>query len=49
MNTFDQKPNFNYYWNHQFHKLVNKLPEKKTISLLHTNICSLQGNFENLK
>ena len=38
MNTSDQKPNFNYYHNHQFHKLVNKLPEIKTFSLLHTNI-----------
>ena len=42
MNTFDQKPNFNYYHNHQFHKLVNKLPENKTFSLLHTNICYTQ-------
>ena len=45
MNTFDQKASFNYYQNHQFHMLVNELPENKT---LHTNICSLQGNFENL-
>ena len=36
MNTFDQKPNFDYYQSHQFHKLVNKLPENKTLSLLHT-------------
>ena len=49
MNTIDQKSNFNYYHNHQFHKLVNKIPENKTSSLLHTNICSLQGNFENLQ
>ena len=49
MNTFDQKLNFSYYQNHQFHKLVNKLPENKTFSLLHTNICSLQGNFGNLQ
>ena len=49
MNTFDQKLNFNYYQNHQFHKLVNKLPENKTFSLLHTNICSLRGNFGNLQ
>ena len=48
MNTFDQKASFNYYQNHQFHKLVNELPENKTSSLLHTNICSLQGTFENL-
>ena len=49
MNTFDQKPNFYYCHNHQFHKLVNKLPENKTFSLLHTNICLHQCNFENLQ
>ena len=49
INTFDQKPNFNYYHNHQFHRLVNKLTENKTFSLLHTNICSLEGNFENFQ
>ena len=37
MNTFDQKPNFNYYQNHQIHKLVNKLPENKAFSVLNTN------------
>ena len=41
MNTTHQKPNFNYYHNHQFYELVNKLPENKTFSLLHTNICPL--------
>ena len=41
MNTIDQKSNFNYYHYHPFHKLVNKIPENKTSSLLHTNICSL--------
>ena len=46
MNTFDQKQNFNFYENHQFHKLVNVLPDNKTFSQLHINICSLQGNFE---
>ena len=49
INTFHQKPNFNYYENHQFHKLVNKLPENKMFSLLHTDICSFQGNFESLQ
>ena len=49
INTFDQKPNFNYYHSHQFHRLVNKLTENKTFSLLHTNICSLHfKNFQNL-
>ena len=46
MNSFDQKPNFNYYHNHQFHKLVTKLPENKNFSLLHKNICLFQDNFE---
>ena len=49
MNNFDQQPNFNNYQDHQFQKSVNKLPENKTFSLLHTDICSLQGNFKNLQ
>ena len=49
INTFHEKPNFNYYQNHQFRKLVNKLPENKMFSLLHTDICSFQGNFESLQ
>ena len=30
-------------------KLVKKLPDNKTFSLLHTNICSLYDNFENFQ
>ena len=44
MSSFDQKPNFSYYQNHQ---LKNKLPVNKTFSQLHTKICSLQ-NISNL-
>ena len=40
---------FKLYQIHTFHKLVNRLSETKFISLFHTNICSLQGNFDNLK
>ena len=52
-NTTDQfidlKPNFNYYDIHEFHKLKrNKIP-KSTISLIHTNIGSLQANIEKLE
>lgn len=41
--------NFKLYQNHTFHKLVNRLSETKFISLFHTNICSLPGNFDNLQ
>ena len=52
-NTTDQfidlKSNFNYYDIHEFHKLKqNKIP-KSTISLIHTNIESLQANIEKLE
>ena len=42
-------PDFNYYENHDFHKLINKNDFTQNFSLLHTNICSLQGNFEKLE
>ena len=44
--------NFNYYLTHDFHKLQNKNSNKTNstnFSVLHTNICSLQGNFDNLE
>ena len=42
--------NFNYYTPHEFHKLLEKIPKRnKHFSLLHTNICSLKQNFENLE
>ena len=41
------KPDFKYYETHQFHTMKNKT--KDTFSLLHTNICSLQYNGENLQ
>ena len=47
--NFLLQPNFKYYQNHDFHKLIKALKGNKTFSLLHTNIYSLQGNFENLQ
>ena len=44
--------NFSYYLTHDFHKLHNKNCSKTnstSFSVLHTNICSLQGNFDNLE
>ena len=49
IDNFLLQPNFKYYQNHDFHKLIKGLKGNKTFSLLHTNIYSLQGNFENLK
>ena len=45
---FDMKLSFDYYNIHDFHKLSKKINDKNSLSLLHTNICSLKGNFENL-
>ena len=41
------EPNFKYYQNHEFHKLINKLHKK--FSILHVNICSINANSENLE
>ena len=41
---------FNYFTTHEFHKLSKKTNEKnKIFSILHSNICSLQGNFDKLQ
>ena len=40
------EPKFQYYDTHDFHKLKNKL--KNPFSILHTNICSLQHNGNDL-
>ena len=48
--NMDLQTNFDYYIPHDFHKLIKKLPTpNKHFSLLHTNICSLKQNFENLE
>ena len=43
--------NFNYYETHEFHKLINSLKSNKSenFSIFHSNICSLQGNFDKLE
>ena len=43
--------NFNYYETHAFHKLKNNLNLNKAenFSIFHSNICSLQGNFDKLE
>ena len=46
---FNLKPDFDYFSIHDFHKLVNKLPKSKnSFSLFHTNIQSLNHNFDDL-
>ena len=43
-------PSFKYYQNREFHKLVKKKKNEKNIfRVFHSNICSLQANFDNLK
>ena len=43
--------NFNYYETHAFHKLKNNLNLNiaENFSIFHSNICSLQGNFDKLE
>ena len=41
------KPNFKYYETHEFHSI--KETHDNSFSLLHTNICSLQFNGDNLE
>ena len=43
------QPDFNYYQTHDFHKLAMKIDKRNSFSVLHTNICSLSGNLENLE
>ena len=47
--AFDVDIDFDYYNTYRFHKLAKKIPQTKPpLSIYHTNIQSLQGNFENL-
>ena len=41
--------NFSYYTTHDLHKLSNNLKDRNHFSIFHSNICSLQGNFEKLE
>ena len=49
--NLDDSTNFNYYDNHEFHKLTQKLNLNKnnTSSILHTNISSVRKNLGNLQ
>ena len=46
--TYDLLPSFKYYQTHELHKLFRKT-NNSAFSLLHTNICYLKANFENLE
>ena len=43
--------NFSYYETHALHKLKNnlKINKSENFSIFHSNICSLQGNFDKLE
>ena len=43
------QPDFNYYQIHNFQKLAMKLDKRNCFSVLHTNICFLIANLENLE
>ena len=42
------KPNFKYYEIHDFHKMTQQI-NNKTLSVFHSNICSLFANTENVE
>ena len=43
------QPDVNYYQTRDFHKLATKLDKRNSSSVLHTSICSLSGNLENVE
>ena len=43
------QPDFKYYQNYEFYKLRQSLIKNKMLSILYTNICSLEGNAEKLE
>ena len=49
LDNFTLQPNFKVYQNHDFHKMTQNVNKQKDFSVFHTNICSLQGNFEKLQ
>ena len=48
-NSYNIICDFDYYNTHDIHKLTKKSVESKDFSIFHSNICSLQGNFEKLE
>ena len=49
LDNFTLQRNFKVYQNHDFHKMTQNVNKQKDFSVFHTNICSLQGNFEKLQ
>ena len=46
---FTIQPNFDYFQTHNFHKLIQEKQAQNSFSILHTNICSLYANGEDLE
>ena len=49
LESFTIQPNFDYFQTHDFHKLIQKKQAQNSCSILHTNICSLYANAEDLE
>ena len=49
LDFMEMNTNFNYYDTHDFHKLSRNNHTGNLFSLFHSNICSLNGNFEKLE
>ena len=49
LESFTTQTNFDYFQTHDFHKLIQKKQAQNSFSILHTNICSLYANAEDLE
>ena len=49
LELFTIRPKFDYFETHNFHKLIQKNQAQNSFSILHTNICSLYPNVEDLE
>ena len=49
LESLTTQPNFDYFQTHDLHKLIQKKQAQNSFSILHTNICSLYTNAEDLE
>ena len=49
LESFTIQTNFDYFQTHDFHKLIQKRQAQNSFSILHTDICSLYANAEDLE
>ena len=49
LESFTLQLNFDYFQTHDFHQLIRKKQAQNSFSILHTDICSLHANVEDLE